>query len=124
MNQPLRLGIAGLGTVGAGVVKIIQSKSNCFECARDAILKSSPCPPEVRAKIAVSICLPIVGTMIPSALRNQMILMSLSNWLAAMKARQRRNRAALKSGKDVVTANKAMLAHHGQALANWPKETD
>ena len=27
MNQPLRLGIAGLGTVGAGVVKIIQSKS-------------------------------------------------------------------------------------------------
>jgi homoserine dehydrogenase len=25
--------------------------------------------------------------------------------------------AALKSGKDVVTANKAMLAHHGQALA-------
>lgn len=26
--------------------------------------------------------------------------------------------AALKSGKDVVTANKAMLAHHGQALAH------
>ena len=31
--------------------------------------------------------------------------------------------AALKSGKDVVTANKAMLAHHGQALAELA-ETD
>ncbi|MBV1903220.1 MAG: homoserine dehydrogenase, partial [Marinosulfonomonas sp.] len=28
MSDPLRLGIAGLGTVGAGVVKIIQRQSN------------------------------------------------------------------------------------------------
>ena len=86
MNQPLRLGIAGLGTVGAGVVKIIQSKSELLRMRTGRDIEIVAVPPEVRAKIAVSICLPIVGTMIPSALRNQMILMSLSNWLAAMKA--------------------------------------
>ncbi|MFT7311030.1 MAG: homoserine dehydrogenase, partial [Paracoccaceae bacterium] len=28
MTSPLRLGIAGLGTVGAGVVKILQSETD------------------------------------------------------------------------------------------------
>ena len=28
MSTPLRLGIAGLGTVGAGVVKIVRQKGN------------------------------------------------------------------------------------------------
>ena len=28
MSDPLRLGIAGLGTVGCGVVKIVQQKAN------------------------------------------------------------------------------------------------
>ena len=28
MSQPLRLGIAGLGTVGTGVVKIVRQKAN------------------------------------------------------------------------------------------------
>ena len=28
MTQPLRLGIAGLGTVGTGVIKIVRQKAN------------------------------------------------------------------------------------------------
>ena len=31
MTKPLRLGIAGLGTVGVGVIKIIQEKSSVLE---------------------------------------------------------------------------------------------
>ena len=123
LDEPtITLGIAGLGTVGAGVVKIIQSKSELLRMRTGREIEIVAVSARMRAKIAVSICLPIAGMMIPSALRNQMILMSLSNWLAAMKAPPRRTEAALKSGKDVVTANKAMLAHHGQALAELAEE--
>jgi len=31
MTKPLRLGIAGLGTVGVGVIKIIQEKLSTLE---------------------------------------------------------------------------------------------
>ena len=31
MTKPLRLGIAGLGTVGIGVIKIIQNKKSLLE---------------------------------------------------------------------------------------------
>ena len=31
MTKPLRLGIAGLGTVGVGVIKIIQNKLSLLE---------------------------------------------------------------------------------------------
>ena len=31
MTRPLRLGIAGLGTVGVGVIKIIQNKLSILE---------------------------------------------------------------------------------------------
>ncbi len=42
----------------------------------------------------------------------------MSNWSVAMPAMARDTiEAALRSGKDVVTANKALLAMHGQHLA-------
>ncbi|MDA9290993.1 homoserine dehydrogenase, partial [Amylibacter sp.] len=31
MSNPIRIGIAGLGTVGAGLIKIIQKNSNILE---------------------------------------------------------------------------------------------
>ena len=86
MNQPLRLGIAGLGTVGAGVVKIIQSKSELLRMRTGRDIEIVAVSARSAGKDRGVDLSAYRGMMIPSALRNQMILMSLSNWLAAMKA--------------------------------------
>jgi homoserine dehydrogenase len=118
MSNPLRLGIAGLGTVGTGVIKIVQrhaelltdrtgrpvvitavsarSRSkdrgvrlNDFDWEDDATV--------LAARDDVDVFVELIGGEDGPA-------------LAA-------TRAAIAAGKDVVTANKAMMALHGQALA-------
>ncbi len=118
MNKPLRLGIAGLGTVGIGVIKIIQ---------RDAAL--------ISARAGRNIVISAVSARYPSKQRD--VDLSRYSWEAdPIKLAQRTDvdifveliggadgvgkdsvEAAIAARKDVVTANKAMLAHHGQHLA-------
>ena len=118
MTQPLRLGIAGLGTVGVGVVKIVQRQANLLaqRCGR---------PVEITAISA------------RSRDKDRGVTLSRYAWEDDPVALARRDdvdvfvelmggsdgparaatEAAIAAGKDVVTANKAMLALHGQALA-------
>ncbi len=118
MSDPLRLGIAGLGTVGIGVVKIVQRHADllALRCGR---------PVEITAVSA------------RSRGRNRGADISGYAWEDDPVALARRDdvdlvvelmggedgpalavtRAAIAEGKDVVTANKAMLAIHGHALA-------
>ena len=118
MNQPLRLGIAGLGTVGAGVVKIIQSKSELLRLRTGRDIE-------------------IVAVSARSVGKDRGVDLSAYRWHGDPVSLAQSDdidvfvelvggdegpakdatEAALKSGKDVVTANKAMLAHHGQPLA-------
>ncbi|MCF6431834.1 MULTISPECIES: homoserine dehydrogenase [unclassified Leisingera] len=118
MTEPLRLGIAGLGTVGIGVVKIIRRHAALLEArtgrpvvitavsARDAnkdrgvslkdyAWETDPVALAVRDDVDVFVEL-------------------MGGHEGAAKAA---TEAALAAGKDVVTANKALLAIHGQALA-------
>ena len=117
-TPPLRLGIAGLGTVGAGVVRIV---------ARHA------------GMLARRAGRPIVVTAVSARSRgkDRGIPLDAYAWEddpAALAVRDDvdvfvelmggadgpaldATRAAIAAGKDVVTANKAMLALHGQALA-------
>ena len=118
MSSPLRLGIAGLGTVGIGVVKLVQSEA---------------------ARIAARAGRPVEITAISARdrTRNRDADLSAYGWESDPVALARRDdvdvfvelmggddgpakastEAALAAGKDVVSANKALLAHHGQALA-------
>ncbi|MRX51883.1 homoserine dehydrogenase [Paracoccus sp. S-4012] len=118
MTTPLRLGIAGLGTVGIGVVKIIQAHA-------DLLALRSGRPVEITAVSA------------RDRGRNRDADISRYQWEPSAVDLARREdvdvfveliggdegvareaiEAALASGKDVVTANKALLAIHGQALA-------
>lgn len=118
MTTPLRLGIAGLGTVGVGVVKIVQQHG--------ALLAQ-------RAGRPVE----IVAVSARSKAKNRDVDLSNYAWEDDPVALAKRDdvdvfielvggdagpakdavEAAIAHGKDVVTANKAMLAHHGQALA-------
>ncbi len=118
MTEPLRLGIAGLGTVGAGVVKIVRQKANL---------------------LAARTGRPIVITAVSARSRDKDRGVNLSAYAwedDPVKLAQRDDvdvfieliggadgpakaatEAAIAAGKDVVTANKAMLALHGQQLA-------
>ncbi|SDE40762.1 homoserine dehydrogenase [Limimaricola pyoseonensis] len=118
MTSPLRLGIAGLGTVGAGVVRIVQTHPELLEA---------------RAGRAVA----ITAVSARDRNRDRGVDLSAYAWEDDAAALARRDdvdvvlelmgghdgiakqvlETALDHGKDVVTANKALLAHHGHALA-------
>jgi homoserine dehydrogenase len=118
MTDPIRLGIAGLGTVGAGVVKIVRRQSDLLarRCGR---------PVEIAAVSARSRDkdrgVPL-GSYAweddPVALATRadvdVFLELMGGEDGPAKAA---TEAAIAAGKHVVTANKALLAHHGQALA-------
>lgn len=118
MTQPLRIALAGLGTVGGGVVKLIDQN-------RDLIARRAGRPIEVvavsardrhrdrgidlnrfgweddAAKLAARADVDVVVELIGGADGPALTL----------------TRNAFAAGKGVVTANKAMLAHHGHELA-------
>jgi len=118
MTSPLRLGIAGLGTVGVGIVKIIQKNAELLG---------------VRAGRAIE----ITAVSARSKDKDRGIDLSAYAWEDDPVTLARRadidvfievmgghdgpakdaTEAAIAAGKDVVSANKALLAIHGQALA-------
>ncbi len=118
MTSPLRLGIAGLGTVGTGVIKIVQQQAALLSarsgreititavCARtrnknrDVDLSEydwEDDPVNLAKRADVDVFVELVG----------------GDTGPAKDATE----AAIAAGKHVVTANKAMLAYHGQELA-------
>ncbi|EBA09086.1 homoserine dehydrogenase [Sagittula stellata] len=118
MSQPLRLGIAGLGTVGTGVVKIVRQKAALLEARSGRPIAISAVSARTRAKDRGVSLDSYAWEDDPVALATRddvdvfVELMGGSDGPAKAAVE-----AALKAGKDVVTANKALLAHHGQALA-------
>ena len=123
MNEPLRIGIAGLGTVGASVARILKSKSNSLthRCgrpievtgvtARDrtkdrgvdlAGIEWFETPEALAASSDIDVFVELVGGDSGAALDSI--------------------RTALRSGHHVVTANKALLAKHGVELALLAEE--
>lgn len=118
MSQPLRLGIAGLGTVGAGVVKIVRRHADLLAARTGRRIEISAVSARNRNKDR-GVSLSGYGWEDdPVALARRedvdvfVELMGGENGPAKASVE-----AALAAGKDVVTANKAMLAVHGQALA-------
>ena len=119
MTKSLRLGIAGLGTVGAGVIKIVQ---------QNAALLSA------RSGVSVE----VTAVCAQSRTKNRGVDLSNYAWEDDPVTLAKRDdvdvyvelmggedgpakasvEAALGAGKHVVTANKALLAHHGHALAS------
>ena len=118
MTAPIRIGLAGLGTVGGGVVKIVQSHG-----------------PTIAARAGRPV--EIVAISARSRQRDRGVDLSAYAWEDDPVALARRAdvdlvveamggedgpakataEAALAGGKHLVTANKALLARHGQALA-------
>ncbi len=118
MTDPLRLGIAGLGTVGTGVVKIVRQKAALLEDRAGRAVTITAVSARTRDKDRGVNLSDYAWEDDPVALATRddvdvfVELMGGSDGPAKAATE-----AALKAGKHVVTANKAMLAHHGQTLA-------
>ncbi|WP_281856597.1 homoserine dehydrogenase [Litoreibacter halocynthiae] len=117
MSDPLRLGIAGLGTVGVGVVRIIRQKAAQLEARTGRKIVISA----VSARSQKDRGVPLddyawEDDPVKLATRDDVdVFVELMG--GADGPAKDATEAALKAGKDVVTANKAMLAEHGQELA-------
>jgi homoserine dehydrogenase len=118
MTEPLRIALAGLGTVGAGVVKLLDANAALIER---------------RAGRAIE----IVAVSARDRSRDRGVDLTRFAWADDTSDLARRDdvdvvvelvggsdgpaltlaRATLDGGKSFVTANKAMLAHHGLELA-------
>ncbi|MBY6137014.1 homoserine dehydrogenase [Leisingera sp. XS_AS12] len=118
MTEPLRLGIAGLGTVGIGVVKIVRRHAALLEARTGRPVVISAVSARDAAKDRGVSLKDYAWETDPVALARRddvdVFVELMGGHEGAAKAA---TEAALAAGKDVVTANKALLAIHGQALA-------
>ncbi|MCA0919586.1 homoserine dehydrogenase [Pseudooceanicola nanhaiensis] len=115
---PLRLGIAGLGTVGVGVVRIIRRQAAMLTARTGREIVITAVSARTRDKDrGVSLAgYAWEDDPVKLATRDDVdIFVELMG--GADGPAKAATEAALKAGKDVVTANKAMLAVNGQALA-------
>jgi homoserine dehydrogenase len=117
-RQPLRIALAGLGTVGAGVIRLVETNA-------DLIARRAGRPVQITAISA------------RDRTKDRGVDLSRFVWeddMTAMAAREDVDvvvelvggsdgpaltlaRNAISHGKALVTANKAMIAHHGMELA-------
>ena len=118
MTEPLRLGIAGLGTVGAGVVKIVRQKANLLAARTGRPVVISAVSARTRDKDRGVNLSAYAWEDDPVALaQRDDVDVFIELMGGADGPAKAATQAAIAAGKDVVTANKAMLAIHGQELA-------
>jgi homoserine dehydrogenase len=115
---PLRLGLAGLGTVGIGVVKIVQEHAALIEARTGRKVVITAVSARDRTKNRDADLSGYAWETDPVALAHREDVDVFVEVMGGHEGPARdATEAALATGKDVVTANKALLAHHGQALA-------
>ncbi len=118
MPQPLRLGIAGLGTVGIGVVKIVQTQGDLIAARTGRPVVISAVSARDRTKTRDADPSGYVWEDDPVTLASRpdidVFVEVIGGHDGPAKAA---TEAAIAAGKDVVSANKALLAIHGHALA-------
>src|SRR3979490_594240 len=118
MVAPLKVGIAGLGTVGAEVVRLIEEQARTLQARSGRGIRVVAVTARSKVKKRKLDLRGIERAKSPLALANDpgidcfVELMGGSGYpaLSAIEA-------ALKSGKSVVSANKALIAKHGVRLA-------
>lgn len=123
MSKPFKLAIAGLGTVGAGVIKIVQQ--NAAELEQRAGRKIEVVAVNASNKnkdrgVDISSYEWIDDTQSLSSLDDVDVVIEMIG--GSDGAAYALVTSALENGKHVVTANKALMAHHGYELAKLAEE--
>ena len=118
-NLPLRLGIAGLGTVGGGVVRLVQQHGDLLaaRCGRPIQVAAVSARDRNRDRSLDLSAFTWYDDPVAMAGSDEIdVLVELIGGDAGPA--KGAVEAAIAAGKDVVTANKALIAHHGTALAS------
>ncbi len=117
MNSPLRIGIAGLGTVGSGVVKLLAEHGRLLSVRGGRPLKIVAVSARSKKKRDIDLT-GMRWEKDPMALATAPDIDVVVELIGGSGGVARRLvQKALASGKHVVTANKALLALHGTELA-------
>ncbi len=125
MTTPLRLGIAGLGTVGVGVVKIVQEHAALLEARAGRPILISAVSARSKSKNRGVDLSDYAWEDDPVALAKRDDVDVYVELMGGHEGPAKDSlEAAIAKGKDVVTANKALLAVHGQALAEAAEAKD
>jgi len=119
MNAPLRVGIAGLGTVGAEVVRLIEQQGKTLAARSGRGVRVVAVTARSKAKKRGLDLRSIDWAKSPQALAEDpnidcFVELMGGSGEPALSAIE----TALKAGKSVVTANKALIAKHGLRLAH------
>ena len=123
MTRPLSVGVAGLGTVGAGVLKLLRDNADIVAARAGRPIAVTAVSARDRSKDRG---VPVSGLRWyddPVALASDPGVDVVVEVLGGSEGPARALvEAALAAGKPVVTANKALLAVHGAALAAMAEE--
>ena len=123
MSQSLRVGIAGLGNVGASVIRLLDRQSAALASRTGRSIKvTAVCARERGRERGVDVS-GFTWFDDPVAMaRSPDIDLFVELMGGSEGAAREAVEAALAAGKSVVTANKALLAAHGMALAKLAED--
>jgi homoserine dehydrogenase len=118
MLPPLRVGVAGLGTVGAAVLTVLARQRETLRRRTGRAIEVVAVSARDRGKARGLDLADVAWHEDPVALARSEAVDCFVELIGGAKGPALvATRAALAAGKHVVTANKAMLAHHGLELA-------
>ena len=118
MSQPLKIAMAGLGTVGAGVMKLLASQAALLEmrCGRPLVVTAVSARERHKNRgVDLSRCAWFDDPVEMAKSADAEAVVELIG--GADGPAKALTEAAFARGRHVVTANKALLAHHGAELA-------
>jgi len=123
MSQPLNIAIAGLGTVGAATAQLLREKADLLElrCGRPIVLKAVSARDRSRDR-----GIDLTGVEWVDDARTLATMPGIDVVVELIGGADGIPydvvTEALAAGRHVVTANKAMLAHHGTGLARMAED--
>ena len=125
MTEALRIGIAGLGTVGAGVVKILAARGAHLAAASGRAIELVAVSARDKTKDRGIDLKGVRWEDDPLALAAADDIDLVVELIGGSEGVARDLlAAALKAGKHVATANKALIAHHGTELARLAEKAN
>lgn len=123
MANALKIGVAGLGTVGASLVRILQSRANALTVACGRPITVTAVSARDASKDRGILMDGIAWYADPVELANSAEIDVFVELVGGAEgAAEMSVRAALARGLHVVTANKALLSRHGVELAKLAEE--
>jgi homoserine dehydrogenase len=118
MSDPLRIGIAGLGTVGTGVVRILQTHPDLIASRAGRAIEIVAVSARDKSRKRTVDLSAYEWEDSPESMAIDPRLDVIVELIGGAEGTARRLvEQSLKAGKTVITANKALLAEHGASLA-------